>query len=101
MWIDCNGCPVRGTHCDGCMVTGMLATIPLQPPPEVAPAPGAAPSAAPAEVFVDLDASERAAVTTLVASGLLSAEEAATVRARLDLSAAQLWQSGPPRSATG
>lgn len=84
MWIDCQSCPVAATHCDGCVVTSLLDIIPVGPP-KMAIA-----------IDVPLDARERAAVTVLASSGLISAETAATARARL---------SGPApvdvRSATG
>ena len=61
MIIDCQGCPVRDTHCADCMVTTLFA-------------PGAA--------ELPLDAVERAAVGRLVAAGLVAPEEGARARAR-------------------
>lgn len=88
MLIDCTGCPVRGTHCDGCMVTGLLATIPLGS--ARAPPLGAAEGIGPSEV--GLDRRERAAVTALVSAGLVSAEVAAAARAVLEPSTLQQWR---------
>lgn len=59
--IDCATCPVRELHCADCMVTTLRAL----------PEPG-----------LPLDADERAVVTGLVRAGLLSAESAASARAR-------------------
>ena len=59
--IDCTSCPVRELHCGDCMVTALL-----EPPTADLP----------------LDASERAAVTLFVASGLVTPQEAAGLRAR-------------------
>jgi hypothetical protein len=59
--IDCATCPARELHCADCMVTA-LGRLP--------------------EPGVPLDVDERTVVTTLVRAGMLSAEAAATVRAR-------------------
>lgn len=59
--IDCTSCPVRELHCGDCMVTALL-----EPPTSELP----------------LDASERAAVTLFVASGLVTPQEAAGLHAR-------------------
>ena len=61
MFIDCGTCPVRGKRCADCVV-GVLYD--------------------PGPATVDLDAAEQAAVATLVAAGLVTAEHAAEVRAR-------------------
>lgn len=60
MIIDCQSCPVRDLHCSDCMVTALLM---------------------PASGELPLDGPERAAVTRFVEAGLVSAPEAATVRA--------------------
>lgn len=116
MWIECTGCPVRKTHCDGCMVTGLLSSAPG--PPRV-PADdrdragqpiGAAGSARgarrigpqvadPIGISADLDRRERAALTALVSAGMVTPEVAGQARAMLDLSAESLWGTG--QSATG
>ena len=59
--IDCTACPVRDLHCGDCMVTALL-----EPPTADLP----------------LDPGERAAVTLFVASGLVTPQEAAGLRAR-------------------
>jgi len=59
--IDCATCPGRELHCADCMVTTLSAL----------PEPG-----------TTLDPDERAVVTALVRAGLLSAEQAASARAR-------------------
>jgi hypothetical protein len=60
MIIDCHSCPVRDLHCDDCMVTALLTQ----------------------DAALPLDPAERAAVTRLVASGLVSAERAGAATAR-------------------
>lgn len=84
MWIDCQSCPVAQTHCGECVVASLLDIIPV--------------GRAELEIDVDvaLDARERAAVTLLASVGLISAETAATARARVS-------RPGPVgvRSATG
>jgi len=65
--ISCEGCPVRGTGCDDCMVTTMLSW----------PAPRAYD-----EDDWELDADESRAVHLLSRAGLVSAPEAASARAR-------------------
>lgn len=69
MTITCGGCPVRGTGCSDCMVTTMLSW----------PAPGAID-----EDGLVLDADESRAVQLLARAGLVSPQEAATARARVD-----------------
>lgn len=59
--IDCTACPVRELHCGDCMVTALLE---------------------PSTADLPLDASERAAVTLFVASGLVAPHEASDLRAR-------------------
>lgn len=67
MTVECRTCPVRELHCGDCMVPVLLELT--------------APSL---RTDTALDAEERAAVTRLVHSGLVDAEEATRVRARLD-----------------
>lgn len=57
--VECGTCPGRERHCGDCMVTALLQPVRLS-----------------------LQESERAAVRRLVAVGLLSAEQAATLHAR-------------------
>ena len=59
--IDCTSCPVRELHCADCMVTALLE----RPGTDLA-----------------LDTAERAAVTLFVSAGLVSASQAAGLRAR-------------------
>ncbi|MDE9366754.1 hypothetical protein PZ938_14160 [Luteipulveratus sp. YIM 133132] len=61
MIVDCRTCPVRGTHCEDCMVTAMLTISPHDLP---------------------LDPAEREAVTALVSAGLVSPQEAHRAQAR-------------------
>ncbi len=67
MTVECRTCPVRELHCGDCMVPVLLELT--------------APSL---RTDTTLDAEERAAVTRLVHAGLVDAEEATRVRARLD-----------------
>lgn len=67
MTIQCRSCPVRGTHCDDCMVTALLQL------PQARGEPG--------PHDLPLDAEDRACVDRFVASGLLSAAGAWRVRA--------------------
>jgi hypothetical protein len=97
MAFDCETCPVRGRHCDDCVVATFLGlpTVPeravhetvhpLSDPegPEVARgAPG-----------LELVAEERATVRRLVAAGLLAPEDAAGLRAEVVADPWQ-WQTG-------
>ncbi|GAA4406039.1 hypothetical protein GCM10023168_20340 [Fodinibacter luteus] len=67
MAVECRTCPVRELHCADCMVPVLLDL------------------AAPAlRVDYSLDPDERAVVTRLVHSGLVSPETAARVRARAE-----------------
>lgn len=63
--IVCSRCPVRDIHCGDCMVTALVD-----------------PDAMGLGSDLPLDADERAAVTACVRAGLVTAESAATVRAR-------------------
>jgi hypothetical protein len=63
--VDCATCPARGLRCDDCMVTALLSMPPADLP---------------------LDAAERLAVTRLVSAGLVTAETAASARARSERS---------------
>lgn len=61
MIVDCDTCPVRGTRCEGCVVTALTAPRPAELP---------------------LDPSERRAVETLVGAGLVAREQVAGLHAR-------------------
>ncbi|HEX2705141.1 MAG TPA: hypothetical protein VHM65_05225 [Candidatus Lustribacter sp.] len=66
MQIDCDRCPVRGTHCESCFVTALarLPVLALDPQDQA------------------LDPAEQRAVDLFVAAGLVAADEAAGLRAR-------------------
>ena len=68
--IDCQTCPVRDLHCGECMVPVLVELATHGGPAEVTEA--------------ALDPHERAAVTALVRSGLVSAHAAATARVQLE-----------------
>lgn len=61
MIIECEGCPVRGTRCEDCMVTALLT--PLSPE-------------------IPLDGAERSAASRFVSAGLLAPDAVAALRAR-------------------
>lgn len=65
MTISCNGCPVRGSHCEECMVTALLD-----------------PTATGASGDLPPDPDERRVVADLVRLGMLGEEEALSARAR-------------------
>lgn len=67
--VECRTCPVRELHCDDCMVPVLLQI-------------------ASARTEASLDREERAAVTALVRAGLVDAQTAASVRARVEPGAA-------------
>ncbi len=67
LMVECRTCPVRELHCGDCMVPVLLDLTAHAPPSDHA-----------------LDAEERAAVTRLVGAGLVDADFASRVRARLD-----------------
>lgn len=72
--IDCQTCPVRGTHCGDCFVP-VLARIWLEEPaPRAEPVAGGAP----------LDEAELAAVNAFVRAGLVPPGEAAAARATVE-----------------
>lgn len=77
--IDCATCPVQHVACADCMVTALGGGPPAWIPDH---------SRSAAEVAIDLgedlpiDRRERAAITALVANGLVSATEATRARAR-------------------
>ncbi len=73
MLIDCAGCPVRGVHCDDCIVTA-LATISVG-------APADSPAASTHSHAMLLDAAEQRAVDLFVRAGLIGRDRAATLRA--------------------
>jgi hypothetical protein len=77
MVVDCETCPVRHVRCDDCLVTALEAL----------------PFGGLEEGQLPLDSAERRAVGRLVAAGLVSAEQAATVTARREA-----W---PPARAVG
>lgn len=72
--VECRTCPVRELHCGDCMVPVLLELTAHAPPPEQV-----------------LDREERAAVTRLVRSGLVSAESAAGARVRIEGRSSQSW----------
>ena len=59
--VDCDTCPVRGTHCEGCVVTALAAPTPSELP---------------------LDRLEQRAVAALVDAGLVAPGRVAGLRAR-------------------
>ncbi|HYN28630.1 MAG TPA: hypothetical protein VES95_01980 [Dermatophilaceae bacterium] len=63
MTISCGTCPVRGLHCDGCMVTALLDV------------------GARGDERLPLDLDERAALDGLVRAGLVCVDEAAGAHA--------------------
>ncbi len=77
MTVECRTCPVRELHCGDCMVPVLLELT--------------APSL---RTDTALDAEERAAVTRLVHAGLVDAEEATRVRARLDTAGSESSSGG-------
>lgn len=64
MQLDCRTCPVRGLHCDSCMVTALLA---------LSPSPAAGEVCDPYEA--PLDGEERRALSVLADAGLVAREE--------------------------
>lgn len=72
MIIECATCPVRGQRCDDCMVTAVAA---------LAPAPV---SVLTSGADLMLDRRESAAVTNLVAAGLISLSEASLLQAQIE-----------------
>ncbi len=85
MLIECRDCPMHGHQCDDCVVFALLA----MPEPQRMPDPqrthrdshaGSSPPLA--DVDLDLDWAERAAVTRLVRSGLVSPATGASARAQ-------------------
>ena len=74
--VECRTCPVRELHCGDCMVPVLLELTAHAPPPERA-----------------LDREERAAVTRLVRSGLVSVESASAARVHLESHPSQSWPS--------
>ena len=97
MAFDCETCPVRGRHCDDCVVATFLG-LPTAPPrvahetdrPLSAPE---APELLPQGRSLELVAEERATVRRLVAAGLLAPEDAAGLRAEVVADPWQ-WQTG-------
>lgn len=70
--IDCETCPVRGLHCDECMVTAFLAIDTADQP---------------------LDAVEQRAVGVFAAAGLISDEEVQAAVSRREPIDAAAWAS--------
>ena len=97
MLMECNGCPVRGTHCGGCVVTALLGELSVGPPAEAGQVAGERKTGDPRHA--DLDARERAAVTVLATAGLIDVQVAASAYAVLDASAVHLWGGAVPHSA--
>jgi hypothetical protein len=61
MIVDCDTCPVRGTHCGDCVVTVLMS---------------------PASAGLPLDPLEQKAVATLVEAGLVDRSRVVTLTAR-------------------
>jgi len=76
--VECRTCPVRELHCGDCMVPVLLELTAHAPPPDHG-----------------LDAEERAAVTRLVGAGLVDADSASRLRARLD-PGHRVWGAATP-----
>ncbi|MEO7421008.1 MAG: hypothetical protein ABIU87_01275 [Ornithinibacter sp.] len=76
--VECRTCPVRELHCGDCMVPVLLELTAHAPRPERT-----------------LDREERAAVTRLVRSGLVSVESASAARVHLENRPSQSSQSSP------
>lgn len=75
--IECAQCPVRGTGCDGCMVTALLQIAP--------PERGEADFDlhwSPTETTLALDRDEQAAVDLFASAGLITSVEAGSAHAR-------------------
>ena len=66
--IDCATCPVQGVGCAECVVTALRSPVGLETPSGSEDLP--------------IDRRERAVLSRLVASGLVSAEDATRARAR-------------------
>ena len=71
MVVDCDTCPVRHVRCDDCLVTA-FQSLPVVPLLRLA------------DGELPLDAAEHRAVSRFVAAGLVSADEAVGVTARLE-----------------
>lgn len=84
--IDCTSCPVRGTHCGGCMVTalaGLTAAAPVVPRQEH-PEGRHHVHEGEDDGMLALDGQDRAVVDRFVATGLLSPVGARQVRVVAD-----------------
>ena len=97
MAFDCETCPVRGRHCDDCVVATFLG-LPAAPPRVVHEtgrplSDPEAPPLLPQGAALELVAEERATVRRLVAAGLLAPEDAAGLRAEVVADPWQ-WQTG-------
>ena len=100
MAFDCETCPVRGRHCDDCVVATFLGlpTITTRTEPGASrPAAdedrGGAVAIGGGDPGLELLAEERATVRRLVAAGLLAPEDAAGLRAEVVADPWQ-WQTG-------
>lgn len=70
--IDCDTCPVKGLHCDECVMTAFLAIESGELP---------------------LDAVERRAVSVFAGAGLITPEEAQSATARTEPADGAAWAS--------
>jgi hypothetical protein len=97
MAFDCETCPVRGRHCDDCVVATFLGlpTVPTRAVPETGRplSDPEGPEVAEGVPGLELVAEERATVRRLVAAGLLAPEDAAGLRAEVVADPWQ-WQTG-------